>query len=183
MYPTARLFQCTKLSDWKWGDVLGQQQHTHTLCHSSYDLLIRLPKTKKNTPPLHHLHQPLLLTQGRLDPCTVVLLVPDSNSTICVLQQKWRLTRPGYVFPSSFFLFPSSTIKLVFQCPLQPELSVIWLKTVPGVVIYCSSITLMCCSELCLSPLSRLSVTHSLLLGSSTQQFCIKICIKHSGAS
>lgn len=51
-----------------------------------------------------------------------------------------------------FFLLPSSTIKLVYQCPLQPELSVLWLKMVPGVVIYCSSITLMCCSELCLSP-------------------------------
>ena len=41
------------------------------------------------------------------------LLAPNSDPTICTPQQKLRFIRPGYIFPVSF------------NCPLQPQLSVI----------------------------------------------------------
>ena len=51
-----------------------------------------------------------------------MLLVPNSDPTICMPQQKSRFIWPGYVFP--IFNCPV----LVSLCPLQPQLSVLGLQ-------------------------------------------------------
>ena len=54
-----------------WRDAHGQQQYSNRLWHSSDDwLVLTSSKWAKKTlsTPLHHRHQPGMLTQGRLGP-------------------------------------------------------------------------------------------------------------------
>ena len=92
---------------WPWWYAHGQQQYSNRLWHSSNDWLVLTgPKCAKKTfpTPLHHRHQPGLLTQGGLGPW-IHAVGDNSDPTICMPQQKSRFIRPGTFFQSSTVQF------------------------------------------------------------------------------